>query len=245
MTPPDDDTADRGARFLGKLLARDAKELDVADDAEVERQMDAAGVKVGAVPGLDELLARAEAKAAGASDVRTKQAAASGPNVQAVANGPPSSPKVAAMRSSGPRTTMPPPRARWTAVNVAAATAVAAVAIGVIVTNRRGLFGPGEGEGIRPDDVSQGRTSAGPSTTGTASAGPSATAPATPEETAARARELRAQAAAACDAKKWHACGAALDDARDLDPAGEDTPEVIKLRHQVFEGITSKGEPIK
>lgn len=224
MTTPDDDAANRGARFLGKLLATDPKELDVADDAEVERQMDAAGVKAGAVPGLDELLARAEAKASGASDVRAKEAAASGPNVQAVGN--------EAARSSGPRTMTAPLRRRWSAVNVAATVAVAAVAVAVVVTNRRGLFGPGEGEGIRPDEWSQGRTSAGPS------AGPTATATGDP---VARARELRAAAKAACDAHEWHACGAALDDASALDPAGEETPAIIKMRHAILEGLTSKG----
>ena len=38
VSTPDDDAADRGARFLGKLLAAHPEELDVADDAEVERR---------------------------------------------------------------------------------------------------------------------------------------------------------------------------------------------------------------
>ncbi|HEY3820701.1 MAG TPA: hypothetical protein VGL81_26225 [Polyangiaceae bacterium] len=50
---------DRGARFLQKLMTEDPAHLDVADDDEVERQMDAAGITVKSVPTAEELVALA------------------------------------------------------------------------------------------------------------------------------------------------------------------------------------------
>ena len=54
---------ERGARFLEKLLNEDPAYLDVADDEEIERQMDAAGIEVKSVPSAEELMALAARKA--------------------------------------------------------------------------------------------------------------------------------------------------------------------------------------
>jgi hypothetical protein len=46
------------------------------------------------------------------------------------------------------------------------------------------------------------------------------------------AAELRRKAAAACDAKQWSVCLADLDDARAVDPEGDDVPAVKILRDE-------------
>jgi hypothetical protein len=46
------------------------------------------------------------------------------------------------------------------------------------------------------------------------------------------AADLRRQAAAACDAHRWDACLKKLDEARAIDPAGDDTPTVKSLRER-------------
>ncbi len=49
------------------------------------------------------------------------------------------------------------------------------------------------------------------------------------------AAELRKQAAAACDAKKVEECRDRIDEARDLDPAGDTSPEAKKIRERIEE----------
>ena len=49
------------------------------------------------------------------------------------------------------------------------------------------------------------------------------------------AADLRRQAAAECDARKWGPCLADLDQARALDPAGDDAPEIKRLRARALE----------
>ena len=53
---PDKPHPERGDAFVRKLLTADPDALDVATDAQIERQMDAAGVDVGdaALAGLPE-----------------------------------------------------------------------------------------------------------------------------------------------------------------------------------------------
>jgi hypothetical protein len=48
------------------------------------------------------------------------------------------------------------------------------------------------------------------------------------------AAELRRKAAAACDAKQWSVCLAELDDARAVDPEGDDVPAVKILRDKAI-----------
>jgi hypothetical protein len=67
MTLPGNPAPDRGsssASFLRKLVEEDPTHLDVASDEEIERQMNAAGVEVKTVPTAEELMARAESRAA-------------------------------------------------------------------------------------------------------------------------------------------------------------------------------------
>jgi hypothetical protein len=52
----------------------------------------------------------------------------------------------------------------------------------------------------------------------------------TPTSPAPDAADLRRRATAACDAQRWSECLADLDQARDADPAGDDTPAVKSLR---------------
>jgi len=133
VTTPKDEQASRGERFLGKLLDEDAGKLDVASDAEVERQMVAAGVKAGAVPTLDELMARADERARGEQHGDENH-----PTRRSV--------------GSGPRRLTVPPKRRWSPVNVAATVAVVAVATAVVVANRGAIFGTATDTTIRADD---------------------------------------------------------------------------------------------
>jgi hypothetical protein len=50
------------------------------------------------------------------------------------------------------------------------------------------------------------------------------------------AAELRRKAAAACEAKQWSVCLADLDDARAVDPEGDDVPAVKMLRDEAIAG---------
>jgi hypothetical protein len=52
-----------------------------------------------------------------------------------------------------------------------------------------------------------------------------------------QAAALRRDARGACEAQSWKVCLHRLDDARALDPGGDDTPEVRALRHAATEGI--------
>lgn len=64
---------------------------------------------------------------------------------------------------------------------------------------------------------------------------PGVSAPRPPEPPAAA--ELRRQAAAACDAKRWAECLADLDEARRLDPPGDDEESIKAQRDQAIRGI--------
>ena len=111
---------EHGERFLAKLVESDAQSLDVASDDEVERQMDAAGVKAERVPSVEELLARTEGR-------RQRKAV----------TGPP----VSANREHVSRSRAPPPhpRARWSPVTVGTGIALAAVVV-LVVVNRKAMF---------------------------------------------------------------------------------------------------------
>ncbi len=62
-------------------------------------------------------------------------------------------------------------------------------------------------------------------------------APVVPSATdLATAAELRRKAAAACDAKQWSVCLAKLDDARAVDPGGDDALAVKTLRDKAIAG---------
>jgi hypothetical protein len=50
------------------------------------------------------------------------------------------------------------------------------------------------------------------------------------------AADMRRKAAAACDAKQWSVCLAELDDARAVDPEGDDVPAVTSLRDEAIAG---------
>jgi len=64
---------------------------------------------------------------------------------------------------------------------------------------------------------------------------PSRSAPVVPSATdLAVAAELRRKASAACDAKQWSVCLAKLDDARAVDPGGDDALAVKTLRNQAL-----------
>jgi hypothetical protein len=66
---------------------------------------------------------------------------------------------------------------------------------------------------------------------------PSGSAPVVPTaDDLAIAAGLRHKAAAACDAKQWRVCLADLDDARAVDPEGDDVPAVKMLRDEAIAG---------
>jgi len=80
---------------------------------------------------------------------------------------------------------------------------------------------------------------------------PEAIAPAPPPSTAlfvpsipppdlAAAAEQRRLAAAGCDAQQWAECLAYLEEASAIDPTGDDTPAVKKLRDKAVAGILRK-----
>ena len=66
---------------------------------------------------------------------------------------------------------------------------------------------------------------------------PSSHAPVVPPvDQLAVAAELRRKAAAACDAKQWSVCLAELDEARAVDPDGDDASTVKSLREKAVAG---------
>ncbi len=62
-------------------------------------------------------------------------------------------------------------------------------------------------------------------------------APRPDDPPAVQAAGLRRDARGACEAQSWKVCLHRLDDARALDPGGDDTPEIRALRHAATEGI--------
>ncbi|HEY3815516.1 MAG TPA: hypothetical protein VGL81_00010 [Polyangiaceae bacterium] len=58
-----------------------------------------------------------------------------------------------------------------------------------------------------------------------------------------RRLELRRLAGADCDAERWDDCLAHLDEARALDPAGDEAPAVKQLRDAAIPGILKKPRP--
>jgi hypothetical protein len=65
-------------------------------------------------------------------------------------------------------------------------------------------------------------------------------APPTARELAERARD---EAERACAEQHWGACNTRLDQARDLDPAGESEPRVVSLRKAIVAGTTLPPPP--
>jgi hypothetical protein len=61
----------------------------------------------------------------------------------------------------------------------------------------------------------------------------STSAPPLSPELVARANEARSRAFAECAREDWFMCRTDLDQARDLDPAGDTAPQVVKARAQV------------
>ena len=64
--------------------------------------------------------------------------------------------------------------------------------------------------------------------------------PSIPPPDLAAAAEQRRVAAADCDAQQWAECLAYLEQARAIDPAGDDSPAVKKLRDKAVAGIIRK-----
>jgi hypothetical protein len=155
--------------------------------------------------------AAAELTAAG-FDVAAERAKA-GAFVEALGSGVSSSPS----RETAPRVPEPTlrkgPRARvlW----LAAAAAFAAVLGGALYATVQSPPPVGHAPPPPPSD--------------SATVVPSA-------EDLAVAAELRHKAAAACDAKQWSVCLAELDDARAVDPEGDDDAAVKSLRDKAMAG---------
>jgi hypothetical protein len=188
VTTPRTPDPDRGATFLGKLLSEDAEHLDVATDEEVERMMDAAGIQVKDVPTAEELIARAEKRAA-------SRLPASGV-VRALEPAPPPAPKSRIRRMSP----------------AAIAAAAAALTVGgALLTNGGAIVAYLKGEGPNVGaSVSQ------------------------------HVASLRKEAFAACDARRWDECARRLDEAKELDPAGESDDRVVAARKAITEGTRGK-----
>jgi hypothetical protein len=68
-----------------------------------------------------------------------------------------------------------------------------------------------------------------------ASSPPVVTSP-PPETPVEHAATLRREARHACESRSWKTCLDKLDEARVLDPSGNETPEVQSLRHAAAEG---------
>jgi hypothetical protein len=67
--------------------------------------------------------------------------------------------------------------------------------------------------------------------------------PSIPPPDLAAAAEQRRLAAADCDAQQWAECLGYLEQARAIDPAGDDTPAVKKLRDKAVAGIRKPKAP--
>ena len=82
---------------------------------------------------------------------------------------------------------------------------------------------------------------ASPITPDTATGAPPPAPPPAPE----RAAALRAEAAHACEGRRWVECLAELDHARELDPAGDEDAEVQRWRRVAGKalGPTNEGKP--
>jgi hypothetical protein len=159
------DTA-RGWRFVEKLLAdEDIERLDKASDEEVERQMEAQGVRVGDVPTAEQLLAKVTDRA---SKRGADQAGRAG---------------MATVR----------PLRRVRLVALLAAAAIGGLAV-VLVTKRPEVD----------------------------------TAP------PSRADALRSEAFDACARADWTLCENMLDEAKGLDPKGEQDQKVETARRQIY-----------
>ena len=79
MNPADKPDPARGWQFVKKLLAQDVERFDHASDDEVERQMTAQNVNPARVPSAEELLAKAQERAA-----KRTEGAADGARVEAL-----------------------------------------------------------------------------------------------------------------------------------------------------------------
>jgi hypothetical protein len=191
VTTPRTPDPDRGAAFLGKLLSEDPAHLDVATDEEVERMMDAAGIQVEDVPSAEELVARAEKRAAACV------------------------PASGVVRALEPARAPPPAaKSRIRRMSPAAiAAAVAAVAVGgVALSNGAAIVAYLKGE----------------------------TGPTVAASVAQHVATLRKEAFAACDARRWDECTRKLDEAKELDPAGESDERVVAARKAIAGGTQGK-----
>ncbi len=63
--------------------------------------------------------------------------------------------------------------------------------------------------------------------------------PAPSPELVARANEARARAFAQCARSEWFECTVSLDQARDLDPAGDTAPEVMRARDRAMAAMNA------
>jgi hypothetical protein len=117
------------------------------------------------------------------------------------------------------------PRSRARRMGPVAIAAVLVLGGGVVVAlmNSAAIVAYLKGEPIRPDL---------PWTP------PSATP--TPEQ---RAAALRSEAYAACVAEKWDECGRKLEEAKVLDPAGDEDPQVTAARKAAAEGAKKPKAP--
>src|ERR1700722_11050632 len=119
-----------------------------------------------------------------------------------------------------------PPRSRQRMVLLlAAAIGTVAVAGGVLAT---GVGSPSPGPGSsRPETP----------------ASPAPSPARLPLPVAARAREFRRRGLAECAKTAWQECLDDLNRARDLEPGGEDDPEVLKARNAAEDALEDKKPP--
>ena len=229
----------RGWLFAeGLLLEDEVARLENMSDEELDDALRASGVDPACVPGVEELVARAAAlaKAEGgggevdhargwryvesllAEDERPGAAVEPGkvPSLEELLA---KAGKLAPERAAGTREPARPSIARPRR-RLRPAWLVAAV-LGAMVSVFAGMNGAAIADLIKGQEIQPGDAwlpwKRGP----------------TPQE---RAADLREEAFAACDDKRWLDCNTLLDAAWAIDPGGDSAPRVVEARRAIAEG---------
>jgi len=227
------DTTDPARGWLyaeGLLLEDEIARLETMGTEPLDAELRAVGIDPERVPSLEELLARAAALA------KTKEERGEVDHARGWAH----MESLLAKDDPAPAADSVPLRARAREAALAAKTGaslprlpavwLAAAVVGAVLLvfafmNGAAIVAVFKGEAIRPDDEWL----------------PWERAP-TREE---RAASLREKAFAACDVAQWDPCQAKLDEARGIDPAGEEAPRVAAARSAIAAATRTPAPPLK
>ena len=119
------------------------------------------------------------------------------------------------------------PSRRWVVVGSIAAAAAVAATVGAMNAGRIVEALRGGPEPIRPDEY------------------PPPTATRREPTPVDKATALRDKAFESCSAHDWDLCAQRLDDAKAMDPAGEERPEVIAARRAIAKAKDDEGKKLK